>query len=93
MAIAANYRKHPEAMALQLVLQFGRTLIWHTARPTLRILRAIRAERNAAAKAHPRTVYPTPRTTPQWVRDMRKKARELAHAARAACISIFSTTE
>ena len=26
--IAANYRKHPEAMALQMVLPFGRASVW-----------------------------------------------------------------
>lgn len=56
--IAANYRKHPEAMALQMVLPFGRALVWALPRPTTRILRAIRADRAAAFKAMGRVMYP-----------------------------------
>lgn len=45
MAIAANFRKYPQALALQMPLPFGRLLRWATSRPTTTVLRAIRAER------------------------------------------------
>ena len=32
--IASNYRKFPEALALQMPLQFGRLLVWATSRPS-----------------------------------------------------------
>ncbi|MGB6101695.1 MAG: hypothetical protein WBG44_12605 [Comamonas sp.] len=87
--IASNYRKHPEAMALQLVLQFGRALIWHTARPTQRILRRIRGERSASAKAHARVVYPTKKSVPEWARAMSERAKNLAKSIKAACMPLF----
>lgn len=58
MAIAANYRKHPEAMALQMPLSFGRLLVWALPRPTTRVLRTIRASRAATFKATGRIAYP-----------------------------------
>lgn len=36
--IAQNYRRHPEALALQLPLPFGRALVWALPRPTTRLL-------------------------------------------------------
>ena len=86
--IAANYRKHPEAMALQMVLQFGRLLVWALPRPTTRILRAIRTARGAAFKANGRISYPVKKSMPDWVRTAKKKARELAQAVKAACIAL-----
>lgn len=82
--IAANYRKHPAAMALQLVLPFGRLLVWATARPTTKALRAIRNLRGAAFKAAGRIQYPTPATRPDWVREAAKRARKLAKQAAKA---------
>lgn len=83
--IAQNYRRHPEAMALQMVLPFGRLLIWATSRPTTRILRAIRAERGAAFKAAGRVAYPVRKTTPSWAREAARKVRELGKAVKEAC--------
>lgn len=83
--IAQNYRRHPEAMALQMVLPFGRLLVWATSRPTTRILRAIRAERGAAFKAAGRVAYPVRKTTPNWAREAARKARELGKAVKEAC--------
>lgn len=82
--IAANFRKHPEAMALQMVLPFGRLLVWALPRPTTRVLRAIRAARGAAFKAAGRIAYPAKRVTPTWVREAGKRARALAKMVREA---------
>ena len=73
--IASNYRKHPEALALQLPLPFGRALVWALPRPTTRILRQIRAARAAVFKAVGRIVHQVKATTPQWVIDARRLAR------------------
>lgn len=69
MAIAANYRKHPEALALQMPLPFGRILKWATARPTTKLMRDIRAARGRVFAAAGRIAYPAKRTTPQWVKE------------------------
>lgn len=83
--IAANFRKHPEAMTLQMPLRFGRLLRWATTRPTTRILRAIRTARGAAFAQAGRIAYPTPRLTPQWAKDARKAAAALALSIKNAC--------
>lgn len=83
--IAQNYRRHPEAMALQMVLPFGRLLVWATSRPTTRVLRAIRAERGAAFKAAGRVAYPVKKSTPSWAREAARKMRELGQAIKEAC--------
>lgn len=82
--IAANYRKHPDAMALQLPLPFGRLLVWATSRPTTKAPRAIRSLRGAAFKAAGRISYPEPKTTPDWARAAGKKARKLAAQVKRA---------
>lgn len=86
MAIAANFRKHPEAMALQAVLPFSRLLVWALPRPTTRLLRAIRASRAAAFKAAGRIAYPEKKTVPQWFRDALKRGRSLADSVKRACM-------
>lgn len=86
--IAANYRKYPEAMALQLPLPFGRVLVWATSRPTTRVLRAIRAARGAAFKAAGHVKYPEKKTTPSWAKEAARKARELARSVRQSCMSL-----
>ncbi len=86
--IASNYRKYPEALALQMPLQFGRLLVWATSRPTTRALRAIRAARGAAFKAAGRVVYPEKKTTPSWVKEAARKARELGQKVQAACMQL-----
>ncbi|MBW8465934.1 hypothetical protein [Acidovorax sp.] len=86
--IASNYRKFPEALALQMPLQFGRLLVWATSRPTTRILRAIRAERGAAFKAAGRVAYPERKSTPQWVRDAAKASRALGLRVKALCMGL-----
>lgn len=82
--IASNYRKHPEALALQLPLPFGHALVWALPRPTTRILRKIRAARAKAFKITGRIVYPTKKTTPQWILDAKKIARALQKQLRNA---------
>lgn len=86
--IAANYRKHPEAMALQMVLPFGRLLVWALPRPTTRILRAIRAARGAAFKAAGRVAYPVRQTVPQWWKDAAAAKKRLAARVKALCMGL-----
>ncbi len=87
MAIAANFRKHPEAMALQLVLVFTR-FVWHTSRPTTRAGRAIRAAVGRAFKVAPKVVYPVKPTTPQWCRDVGRLVRKLGQSVKEAQIDL-----
>lgn len=92
--IAANYRRHPEALALQLPLPFGHLLRWALPRPGSRILRAIRAQRAALAKLHSRTEYPAPATVPAWFKLSRNAARQLAKIVQSACQPLrFNTNE
>ena len=86
--IAKNYRRHPEAMALQMVLPFGRVLVWALPRPTTRILRAIRAERGASFKAAGRIAYPTPKAVPQWWKDAEAAKKRLAARVKALCMGL-----
>lgn len=82
--IAANYRRHPDALALQLPLPFGRALIWALPRPGSRVLRAIRAARAAAFKQAGRVRYPVKASTPQWWIDAKRSARALAATIKKA---------
>lgn len=86
--IAMNFRKYPEAMALQMPLPFGRVLVWATGRPTTRVLRAIRAARGAAFKAAGRVAYPVKKSTPSWAAEAARKARELGKQVRQSCMSL-----
>lgn len=81
--IAKNYRKFPEAMALQLVLVFGRPM-WNSSRPTTRIGRGLRNAQAALVKATPQVVRWVKVATPQWFRDQVKRAKALAAQVRAA---------
>lgn len=74
MAIAANFRKYAEAMALQLVLPFGRP-IWNTSRPTTRLGREIRAHITKTMKARGLVEYPAAPAIPQWWKDGQTRAR------------------
>lgn len=74
MAIAANFRKYAEAMALQLVLPFGRP-IWNTSRPTTRLGREIRSVITKAMKARGLVEYPVVPAIPQWWKDAQTRAR------------------
>lgn len=73
MAIAANFKKYAEAMALQLVLPFGRP-IWNTSRPTTRLGREIRAYITKAMKARGLVEYPAVPAIPQWWKDAQTRA-------------------
>ena len=85
--IAANFRKFPDAMALQLVLVFGRCK-WHTARPTQRLVRSVRAARAVLVKETPQLVSWVKMATPEWFKQAKRAARELANQVRAA-IEVF----
>lgn len=89
--IASNYRKHPEALALQLPLAFGHVLKWALPRPGARVLRAIRAERAAAFKAVGRVIYPEQPITPAWFKAAKDRARNLAAMVKEAILPIHCT--
>lgn len=90
--IAQNYRRFPEALALQLVLPWGHGLKWALPRPTTRLGRAIRAARSAAFAAAGRVAYPVKRTTPAWVREATLRARKLGEMVRKAQRELMFTT-
>lgn len=89
--IASNYRKHPDALALQLPLAFGHVLRWAMKRPGARILRAIRATRAATFKTTGRVLYPVKAKTPAWFKAMKQRARDLALSVKAAMLPIHGT--
>lgn len=88
--IAKNFRKYPEAMALQRPLPFAHLLVWATARPGVRILRTIRAARAAAFKAAGRVRQVVKAKVPAWWTAARKKAKALAASVREACRVIWA---
>ena len=81
MAIAANFRKYAEAMALQMVLPFGRP-IWNTSRPTTRLGREIRSYITKAMKARGLVEYPAVPAIPQWWKDAQTRARAFVKFAK-----------
>lgn len=91
MVIAANFRKYPEAMALQFPLRLGKPR-WHTSRPTTRLGRAFRAAVGAAAKAAAALPWAArlelakigKKIVPQWVKDAQSRARALGVWVREA---------
>lgn len=85
--IASNYRKFPEAMAIQMVLVFG-ALVWHTSRPTTRTTRAIRAERGRIAKARAQIVHWAKVQTPSWWKKAKAAASALAKKVKASIASL-----
>ncbi|AVO48118.1 hypothetical protein C6568_01740 [Melaminivora suipulveris] len=88
--IAANYRKHPEALALQLPLPFGIGLRWALPRPTTRVLRAIRVARAKAFTAIGRVRYVEPAKAPAWWTAAQAARRVFAAGVRAACMALFT---
>jgi ribosomal protein L37AE/L43A len=88
--IAKNFRRFPDAMALQRPLPFGTLLTWHTARPGSRIARTIRAARGAAFKAAGRLRAVVKAKTPTWWKEAKARARSLADAIRQACRPILA---
>ncbi len=86
--IAANFRRYPEALVIQMPLPFGRALVWALPRPGSRVLHAIRAARAAAFTAHGRIHYPEPQVTPQWARDAKRLSSDLAKTIKSACIRL-----
>lgn len=86
MAIAANFRKFPQAMALQLVIQFGRPT-WNTARPTTRHGRAVRAHITRTMKAIGLIIWPEAKAIPAWWKDGQKRARAFAKDVKSDWIS------
>lgn len=89
--IAKNYRKNPEAMAIQMVLPFGRP-VWNTGRPTTRVGRAMRGAIAAIVKKTPQLVTWSVDPVPTWYKNMKKAARQLAKAVQAACMSLTDVT-
>lgn len=85
--IAKNYRKFPEAMALQLVLIFG-ACVWHTSRPTTRAGRAIRAARGQLVKHTPQLVNWVKVATPQWWKNAKQRASFLSKQVKSAIFTL-----
>lgn len=85
--IAKNFRKYPEAMALQLVLAFGRP-VWNSSRPTTRVGRALRNAQAALVKATPQIVRWVKVSTPEWFKAAKRRARVLSDSIRAALVRI-----
>lgn len=87
MAIAANFRKFPHAMALQLVLPLGRP-VWNTKRPTSRQGRAFRAyiTKQMAALGLRREIVKHP--IPQWWKDAQARAKNLAKQVKENCMRL-----
>jgi hypothetical protein len=91
MVIAANFRKYPEAMALQFPLRLGKPR-WHTSRPTTRLGRAVRAAIGRAVKAAAALTWAArlelakigKKIVPQWVKDAQSRARALGVWVREA---------
>ena len=93
MAIAANFYKFPEAMALQMPLRLGKP-VWNTKRPTTRRGRAFRAHIAAVVKAVGLRVAPVVMAVPQWWKEAKKKASQWAKKIKAQCMELdFSKTE
>jgi hypothetical protein len=92
MAIAANFRKFPQAMALQLVIQFGRPT-WNTARPTTRHGRAVRAHITRTMKAIGLIIWPEAKAIPAWWKNGQKRARALAKEVKSDCSSTTRNTD
>lgn len=94
--IARNFIQFPEALAVQLCLDFGALVKWATKRPGARILRTIRAQRAAAAARIP-FVRPdfTPlcvadtKPTPQWVKQAISRARTLATNVKTNLLALW----
>lgn len=85
--IASNFRKYPEAMALQLVLKLGRP-VWNGSRPTTRAGRALRAARGALVAAREQVVQWVKVPAPAWWRAQQARAKALARQVKKACIAI-----
>ena len=92
MAIAKNFLKFPQAMALQWPLPLGKPR-WHTSRPTTRLGRAIRAFISRAVKAAAALPHAEKleragaikKAAPQWLRDAKRRAQELAKKIKDSC--------
>lgn len=87
--IASNFRKHPEALALQLPLPFGSALRWALPRPTTRVLRAIRVARAKVFEAVGRVRYVEPVKAPAWWAAAQAARRVFAASVRTACMALF----
>lgn len=95
MVIAANFRKYPEAMALQFPLRLGKPR-WHTSRPTTRLGRAVRAAIGRAVKAAAALPWAArlelakigKKIVPQWVKDAQRRARALGMWVREAMMKL-----
>lgn len=87
MAIAANFYKFPEAMALQMPLRLGKP-VWNTKRPTTRRGRAFRSHIAAVVKAVGFRIAPVVKPVPQWWRDAQKRARAFGREIRAGVLEL-----
>lgn len=87
MAIAKNFLKFAEAMAVQFPLPLSKP-VWNTKRPTTRRGRAYRAHIAAVVKAVGLRVEVAVKPIPQWWKDGQKRARAFAKATRADVVEL-----
>ena len=95
MAIAKNFLKFPQAMAMQWPLPLGKPR-WHTSRPTTRLGRAIRAFISRAVKAAAALPHAeklelaraVKKPAPQWWRDAKRRAQALAKKIKDSCMKL-----
>lgn len=86
--IAKNFRQFPDAMAVQMVLPFGRP-VWNGQRPSTRIGRLIRSAQAALVVARPQIVEWVKAATPQWWKDLRRAQNALSASIKAACMLLL----
>ena len=95
MAIAKNFLKFPQAMALQWPLPLGKPR-WHTSRPTTRLGRAIRAFISRAVKAAAALPHAerlelagaVKKTMPSWLKEKKRRAKKLAQKIKKARLEL-----
>lgn len=95
MAIAKNFLKFPQAMALQWPLPLGKPK-WHTSRPTTRLGRAIRAFISRAVKAADALPHAArlelagavKKTMPSWLKEKKRSAKKLAQKIKKARLAL-----
>lgn len=104
MAIAKNFLKFPQAMALQWPLLLGKTRAWETPRPKKYQGRGYRTLLSRAAKVTARRAAralealpfaekleragAVKKTVPQWWKDAKRRAQELAKKIKDSCMKL-----
>ena len=104
MAIAKNFLKFPQAMALQWPLPLGKAHAWETPRPKKYQGRGYRTLLSRAAKVAARRAAralnamsfaerleragAVKKAVPQWWKDAKRRAQELAKKIKDSCMNL-----